>query len=590
MSSQSLLRRWQLATLILCAFAVATLALGLANAPRIVVPGAEGFLGYDAAAAAFNGVSAHRITGFEPDSPLPSAGVKKGDLIVDPPRGRFLVGETVKLQIAHERTVSSIEVRAARIDKLATPVENALDFGLGILVLVLGLTIALRRRQDLGALVFAAIFFLAVGGLSPNALPTGRLAAWSILWQVICAITSLPLLAYFSLVFEGGYPSRARQWILRAIVGLVAAVGAWAVVAAPYFLGRAWLAPDILVAKAIPTIQFAGVVLCIFAFTDTWRHVEAERRERLRWLFVGFALTLANFCMLVAVGFGAFGFATATVLAIGVVNDTVVAITLLILTYAILRHRVIDVGFAINRALVFAAFTGLLLVSFGIVEWVVDHFVRFQSRERNVLLDGIIALALFLAFHRVRYWIETLVERVFFRSWHLKEAALERFLEKAPHFSQPDALTEALIAAVDAYAGSRGSGIYQRDATGRFILQQSTLGELPRELGADADVIVEMKAFRVPLHLGDRLTLASAALALPMVRRSELVGFLALGKKIEREIYRPDEIDNLARATRQVGFDLYALRLEQLEQRSHELQQQNEGLRQGLLAVTRSPL
>jgi hypothetical protein len=86
MRSQSLLRLWQIATLTLGLFAVATLALGLAYAPRIVVPGAEGFLGYYPAPAAFNGASAHRITGFEPESPLPSAGVTTGDLIVDPPR------------------------------------------------------------------------------------------------------------------------------------------------------------------------------------------------------------------------------------------------------------------------------------------------------------------------------------------------------------------------------------------------------------------------------------------------------------------------------------------------------------------------
>jgi len=590
MTSQSLLRLWQVATLVIAMLAVATLALGLANAPRIVVPGTEGFLGYDAAPAAYNGVSAHRITGFEPGSPLPSAGVVKGDLVVDPPRGRFLVGETVKLQIAHERTVSSIEVRAARIDKLATPVENAIDFCLGIFVLVLGSTIALRRRRDLGALVLAIVFFLAVGGLSPNPLPAGPVARCMILWQSTCALLSLPLLAYFSLVFESGYQSRARSWILRGVVGIVGAVGVWVAATAPYFFGWVWVSPEILIAAAFPTLQFAGVVLCVVAFSDTWRHVEAERRERLRWLFVGFALTLANFCILAAFSYGVFSYTSTTALAINVATDSVATITLLILTYAILRHRVIDVGFAINRALVFAAFTGLLLVSFGIVEWVVNHFVRFQSRERNVLLDGIIALALFLAFHRVRHWIETLVERVFFRSWHLKEAALERFLEKAPHFSQPDALAEALIAAVDAYAGCRGSGIYQRDESGRFILGRSTLGELPSELGADAEVIVEMKAFRAPVYLGNRIALASAALALPMVRRSELVGFLAVGRKIEREVYRPDEIDNLARAVRQVGFDLYALRLEQLEQRSHELEQQNEGLRQGLRSLGRPQL
>lgn len=585
MGSQSLLRLWQIATLTLGVFALAILALGLACAPRVVVPGAEGFLGYDATATAFNGASAHRITGLDPDSPLLTAGVSAGDLIVDPPRGRFLAGETVKLQIAHEGMVRTAEVRAARIDRLSTPVENALDYGLDIFVFVLGLTIAVRRRRDLGALVLAVVFFLAVGGLLPGPFPAGRLAGSFDLWQMVCLLSSLPLLAYFSLVFEDGYRSRARPWIFRAIVGLGAVVGASTVAIAPYYFGRVWFGPGFLITPLRPTLLFAGVVLCVIAFTDTWRHVEAERRERLRWLFVGFALTLVNFCVLAAFALGAFRHTSTAVLVINLVSDSVVAITLLILTYAILRHRVIDVGFVINRAVVFAVFTGLLLVSFGIVEWLVDHFVRFENRESSALLDGIIALALFLAFHRVRHWIETLVERVFFRSWHLKETALHRFLETAPHFTGPEALAEALLAAVDAYAGSRGSGFYQHDEEGRFILQRSTLSSLPRELEADAEVIVEMKTFREPVHLGGRLALEPAALALPMVRRSELVGFLAVGRKVAREVFRPDEIDNLARAVRQVGFDLYALRLEQLVQRRIELEQQNEGLRQNLRSL-----
>ena len=70
-----------------------------------------------------------------------------------------------------------------------------------------------------------------------------------------------------------------------------------------------------------------------------------------------------------------------------------------------------------------------------------------------------------------------------------------------------------------------------------------------------------------------------------MLRRSELVGFLTVGKKTNREIYRRDEIDNLARTVHQAGFDLYALRLEQLEQRRRELEQQNEGLREAFRSL-----
>ena len=583
MHSQSLLRAWQIVALILAAISAAVLILNLAYSPRVVVPGAEGFLGYDAAPTHYKGRSAHRIRAFEPESPLPSAGVKTGDLIVDPLRGTFMAGETVTLQVVHEGATRNVEVKAARIDRLSTPVQNVLDFGLVILVFVLGLTIALRRWDDVGALVLASVFLMAVAGVVPNALPAGRVAGVTRLWQSIIVVLALPMLAYFSLVFEGGYQSRARVQILRAIVVLAAAASATALAMAPYYLGRVWLPPDSFLNEARSAAEFLGVVLCVVAFTDTWRHVDAERRERLRWLFVAFAFILINFSLFSAVG--ATALTSAEAVGVGAASDAIVATAMLILTYAILRHRVIDVGFVINRALVFAAFTGLLLVSFGLVEWVVDHFIRFESREKSVLLDGSIALVLFLMFHRTRRWIEHLVERVFFRSWQLKHAALQRFLDMAPHFSHPDALADALLAAADAYAGSSGSGIYRRDDMGRFILERSTLDRLPRELDADAAVIVEMKTFRAPVHLDKCSSLAPAVLSLPMLRRSELVGFLAFGRKISREIYRPDEIDNLARAVHQVGSDLYALRLEQLEQRGRELEQQNEGLREAFRSL-----
>jgi hypothetical protein len=67
-----------------------------------------------------------------------------------------------------------------------------------------------------------------------------------------------------------------------------------------------------------------------------------------------------------------------------------------------------------------------------------------------------------------------------------------------------------------------------------------------------------------------------------VVRRAELVGFLAVSAKTDRTSYRPDEIENLVRAVQQVSSDLYALQLERSQQRSQELEQQVEALRDEL--------
>jgi hypothetical protein len=219
-----------------------------------------------------------------------------------------------------------------------------------------------------------------------------------------------------------------------------------------------------------------------------------------------------------------------------------------------------------------------LLVSFGIIEWLVDKILHFAQRERNAVVDATIAVLLYLALHRLRDSIEHFISRVFFRTWHEREAALIRFWEQTPHFTSAEALEQAVLAAVDAYTGGCGSGIYRIAEAAVFKLEGSTLKDLPGELPADTGAIVEMKAHHQPVGLSRRNGFGSAVLAFPMLRRSELVGFLIVGPKFQRDPYRPDEIENLARTALRTAPDFYALRLEQVERRGRELEQQNDAL------------
>jgi hypothetical protein len=322
----------------------------------------------------------------------------------------------------------------------------------------------------------------------------------------------------------------------------------------------------------------APLLLGFMAFADAWRHIQGEPRQRLRWVIAAMAIVLSAASLDLLRSLGVFGDTTNAETVGDLATGILFAVGIITLTYAVLRHRVIDVGFVISRTLVFAVLTGMLLVLFGVVEWLVDHLVHIKQRETSVLLDGSIAVAIFLMFHRVRNAIERPVERVFFRASHTRQTALRHFLETAPNFSEPDTLAAALLKAVDAYAGSRGSRIYRRDKTGRFMLEKATLDQLPRELAADAEVIIELKTSHKPYQFG-RVGFESAALALPVVRRAELVGFLAVAEKTDRTVFRPDEIESLLRAVHQVNSDLYALQLERFQQRSQELEQQNEALR-----------
>lgn len=586
MSSSRVLRAWQLTTFVLAIFVAAVLAASFVYAARAVIPGVDGQLGYDGTLAHFERLPAVRLTGFEPESPLPAAGIGVGDLLVDQPRGSLRDGEIVKLRVAHEGILRDVEVRAVHIDRTAAPAVNALDFCLTALVFLVGLFVALRRRRDVAALAFASLLLLAAGAGVPTSVPAGRFAASIDLWRDTTPVFALVALGYCSMMLGGGYRSPARPWTMVAIAGLCTAWAVWSsITMAPYYLGRIWITADALLIPVASGAYIAALLLCVFALIDTWRHVEPEPRQRLRWLFVGFAFWLFGASLFPVWLLGAFGgMGESLPFVVRVAADLAFGASLVTVTYAILRHRVIDVGFVIGRTLVFAAFTSLLLVLFGIVEWLLDHLFRFKGRESSVLLDGAIAVALYLAVHPTRYAIERLVERVIFRASHERQAALQHFLDTAANFSEPDSLATALLKAVDAYATSPGSGIYRRDKTGSFVLEKSTLDQLPRELGTDAELIVELKTSRKPYRFG-RLALASAALAIPVVRRSELVGFLAVSEKTDRTLYRPDEIETLVRTVNQVSSDLYALQLERVEQRRQELEEQNEALRNEFRSV-----
>ncbi|HXZ69116.1 MAG TPA: GAF domain-containing protein [Alphaproteobacteria bacterium] len=77
----------------------------------------------------------------------------------------------------------------------------------------------------------------------------------------------------------------------------------------------------------------------------------------------------------------------------------------------------------------------------------------------------------------------------------------------------------------------------------------------------------------------------SAIMAFPILHRSDLIGALLVGDKRARQVYRPDEINNLARAANQVGLELHTLRVEMLEQREKELSQQVAILKDELKAL-----
>jgi hypothetical protein len=243
-----------------------------------------------------------------------------------------------------------------------------------------------------------------------------------------------------------------------------------------------------------------------------------------------------------------------------------------LLAYAVLRHRLFDLGFAVNRTLVFATVSAILLVSFGTIEWAIEHLVPESWHEGSAFYSAGIAVGLFLLFHRIRDGVEHVIERLFFRSWHRNEAALKRFVAAAAHVEKPAALAGNFTAELARFTGGAAASLYTRTPEGRYA---SAAGAT---IDADDPALAAMRAEQgavVPFEVGSPI---EAALAMPMMHQAALAGLALIGPKPTGEDYRPDEIEILGWATQQVGLDLQAIRVRELERNVLKLEARNANL------------
>ncbi|WP_309621458.1 hypothetical protein [Novosphingobium sp.] len=243
-----------------------------------------------------------------------------------------------------------------------------------------------------------------------------------------------------------------------------------------------------------------------------------------------------------------------------------------LLAYAVLRHKLFDLGFAVNRTLVFGSISLILLVGFALIEWAVDHLVPKSWHEASAFYSAGIAVGLFLLFHRIRDAVEHVIERLFFRSWHQNEAALKRLVAAAAHVEKPEALAGNFAAELGRFTGGADVALYARTAEENYADASGAT------IDADDPALAAMRAEQgavVPVELGSSI---EAALALPMMHQAALAGFVLLGPKPTGEDYRPDEIEVLGWATQQVGLDLQAIRVRELEQSVIKLEARNANL------------
>jgi hypothetical protein len=515
-----------------------------------------------------------------PGGPMAVLGVQKGDAVrydrsIDwqGMGGRVLrVGEKVGFTLRRGGAFSRHVATAGPLRSPLSGPRPLVVIGTSALICLIGLFAALRSRGRATILLLgAALITMGAGGAWPG-LTESDPALFPAFYCVALAITYAPpvLFIAFALAARREASGKAAGGGQAVLIGYAGVLSAFFV----HDLIVAFTARDLFDSGAILSAEIVAIDLgflpVILILAIAW--LESRGRDRLRFAF-----------MLAAIGLlaASIGAVAGAIILTGndwsLTNPLVAAYIVgaiagaAVFAYAVLRHRVIDLGFALNRTLVYGVVSAVLLAAFGLIEWAVNHFVPIEGREKDALIDAAVAVGVFLTFHRVRDGAEHLVERLFFRRWQKAEAALRRFVREATFFAEAPALTQALVRALSEYAEGAPAAVYLAEGSGYARAAGDVPGVTAR-LAADLDPLVGLRADPKPVQLHDDAL--KAALIAPMVYRNEVAGLVVLGPKPSGFDYRPDEVELIGWATRQAGLDLHALKVEGLQASEADLRQE----------------
>jgi len=529
------------------------------------------------------------IESVEPGSMAAEQGVEPGDILRPSDRITLrpvpLPGEEIHLTRISPPPGKSIFLVSVQADPPPMAVPNlanrVTDDAVRLLLLFGGIFILWRgwgRRSSF----MLGISLAVLSPFPPQWLPFAAIEAfaWNVAAQSVFYVGTFVLVP-FAMAFLAEAGIRVPRWASPLLwLGLSLAV-AGLIIDVLDFPGTF---PEWIYQFKVTIEQFTTLIPFALAFAVLWfgwLRGDAASRHRTALLLVAIVAISISF-ILYAIIRPLLQYQTDPAWLTGLSTVTRIA-GLFLFAYAILRHRVIDVGFAINRTLVYGAAAFTLLAIFGLVEYIAKSMIPVAWPTAGPFISAGIAVLLFLSFHRLHHWFEHHIERLFFHHWHEAEAALRRFVDSAGHFDKPPALCRATADAVSAFAEGARSALYLRDSDGAYQLEAGGLEGAATRYGDDDPAFALMRSERKPLELAGVPGSLPGELALPMLEQGKMAGFILLEGKPDGNRFRPDERHLLGWAAHEVGLDLRALHARQLEEHNSKLQFENQGLREKII-------
>ncbi len=492
----------------------------------------------------------------QPGAALPR-GLQAGDLL---PIGRLnptdraailatyaiAAGTTITLPILRQGHPLAVTVRAISTPNTTLEVVEFCAIQLAMFAIAM---LTLWRGRDTTAWALSAAFLGLMFISGPLQLPIGP--HW-VIWRhtlkaVVTAGITLAVYAFADALAGAGLPSRLRR-LARVGYGLWA-LAILAVAEAAYWTevraGITVFATDIGRNRALLSLPYLAPLLVLIA---GYRRAAHEDRLRIRWVLWSIGVLMGSNLLIL---FSPASWQTVALQVAAVLQ----AMALLGLLYAVLRTRLIDVGFVIDRALVFGVITALVFGTFSVLELGVHQFA--VSDRVGWALQALAALVLAVILSPLHRRLESWIEQIFFRSQRLALLALERLARECPFVERETHLLAMTVERLRPHCAA--VAIYERSAS-TYRRSAAHGGPWPEVLDADDAAFVALRATHEAVPLAGRASgLGSEGLALPMTAAQSVIGALVCRPR-DGEQFAAEIRAALANVAHHLGMALIGLR------------------------------
>ncbi|HET9341415.1 MAG TPA: GAF domain-containing protein [Candidatus Eremiobacteraceae bacterium] len=424
--------------------------------------------------------------------------------------------------------------------------SKVIVYGVGALVL--------WRGRDLAAFFFGISSLAIAVAVHPE--PSSWLQPDMQVWYTIVARLSADVAAFFLYLMVERLSGQAlsRGWLAVARTAVVGGLATDAISTVFYVRDVAGGVCASSALAAIVTIPFMVVLVATLAvLSAAYFASSGTARQRLKWIS---ASTIVGFSgVLIYLGAQIIG---RPITSYPIMNITMIAIPVGY-SYAILRHRVIDVGFAINRAIVFTAITTVVVIVFALLSGVIERAAVGSST--GLALQVAVALALALSFNALQKRVETAIDRIFFRRKHRAQAELARAADEAPFVTRAQILLDRAADIVRSELGACASAVYLADADGSYRRWSASGEDLAPNVPIDDPAFVRLRTYLRDIDLTDvDSVLGRSGCIFPLAAHGRLMGALVCGDRRSEEPYDPDERSAIRSLAARVSSALEGLR------------------------------